>query len=101
MPSKGKIAYNLPSNNNSVVYRVGMLTLLNVNYNRNVNFTSICKLLIVLFIYDLSTLAIKMFGTGGLFMMKNAYVPEGRKKRGRVATPTSFSIINSYNIKSL
>ena len=29
------------------------------------------------------------------------YVPEGRNEGGRVATPTSFSILDSYNMKSL
>ena len=35
-----------------------------------------------------------MFGPG-------AYVPEGRIEGGRVATPTSFLIFDSYDIKSL
>jgi hypothetical protein len=34
-------------------------------------------------------------------MKQNAYVPEGRNERGRVATPTSFSIFDSYDMKSL
>ena len=37
-----------------------------------------------------------MFGPGGLFMKYNAYVPEGRNEGGRVATPTRFSIFDSY-----
>ena len=40
------------------------------------------------------TLAVKMFGPG-------AYVPEGRIEGGRVATPTSFLIFDSYDMKSL
>ena len=35
-----------------------------------------------------------MFGPG-------AYVPEGRIEGGRVATPTSFLIFDSYDMKSL
>ena len=38
---------------------------------------------------------------GGLFMKSNAYVPEGRNEEGRVAAPTSFSIFDSYEMKSL
>ena len=32
---------------------------------------------------------------------ENAYVPEGRNEGGRVATPTNFSIFDSYDMKSL
>ena len=39
-----------------------------------------------------------MFGVGGLFM---TYVPEGRNEGGRVATPTSFSMLDFYDMKSL
>jgi hypothetical protein len=42
-----------------------------------------------------------MLAQGGLFMKYYAYVPEGRNGRGRVATPTSFSIFDSYDMKSL
>ena len=42
-----------------------------------------------------------MFALGGLFMKYNAYVPEGMNKRGRVATLTSFSIFDFYDMKSL
>ena len=47
------------------------------------------------------TLPIKMFGAGGHFMMQNAYVPDGRIEQVRVVTPTSFSIFDSYDMKSL
>ena len=47
------------------------------------------------------TLAVKMFGLSGLFMKENANVPEGRNEGGRVATPTSFLIFDSYDMKSL
>ena len=43
----------------------------------------------------------RMFGVGGLFMKWIVYVPEGRNEGGRVATPTSFSIFDSYDMKSL
>ena len=46
------------------------------------------------------TLAVKMFGPGDLFMKQNAYVTEGRNEEGRFATPTSFSIYDSYDMKS-
>ena len=36
-----------------------------------------------------------------LFMMKNAYVLEGRNERGKKATPTSTSIFDFYGIKAL
>ena len=39
-----------------------------------------------------------MFAQGGLFMEYNAYVPESRNERGRVATPTIF---DSNDMKSL
>ena len=42
-----------------------------------------------------------MFGTGSLFMKENAYVPEGGNGEGRVATPTSISIFDFYDMKSL
>ena len=42
-----------------------------------------------------------MFGTGSLFMKWNAYVPEGGNEKGRVATPISISIFDSYHMKSL
>ena len=42
-----------------------------------------------------------MFGVGGLFMMLNAYVPESRNERRRVATSTNFSIFDFYDMKSL
>ena len=31
----------------------------------------------------------------------NVNFPEGRNERGRVATPTGFSIFDSYDMKSL
>ena len=49
----------------------------------------------------LCTLGLKMFGVGGLYMKLNAYVPEGRNERRRVATPTNFSIFDSYDMKRL
>ena len=40
-----------------------------------------------------------MFGMGGLFMK---YVPEGGNERGRRGgTPTSISIFDSYDMKTL
>lgn len=42
-----------------------------------------------------------MFGTGGLFIKSNGYVPEGRNEEGRVATPTSISIFDSLDMKIL
>ena len=42
-----------------------------------------------------------MFVQGGLFMKQNAYVPEGRNQKGRVATLTNFSIFDSSDMKSL
>ena len=33
-------------------------------------------------------------------MKSNAYVPESRNEGGRVAAPTSFSIFDSYDMKS-
>ena len=42
-----------------------------------------------------------MFVVGGLFMKKNAYVPEGRNEEERVATPTNFSIFDFYDMKRL
>ena len=38
-----------------------------------------------------------MFGLRGLFIKYNAYVPEGSNEEGRVATPTSFSIVDFLN----
>ena len=48
-----------------------------------------------------NTHRLKMFALGCLFMKQNAYVPENRNQWGRVATPTRFSIFNSYDMKSL
>ena len=42
-----------------------------------------------------------MFTQFSLFMMWNAYVPEGGNERGRKATPTSISIFDFYGIKAL
>ena len=42
-----------------------------------------------------------MFAQGGLFMEKNAYVPEGRNEWGKGVFPTSISIFDSYDMKSL
>ena len=42
-----------------------------------------------------------MFGPCGLIMKENAYVPEGRNERGRIATPISFLIFDFYDLKSL
>ena len=57
--------------------------------------------LCTLHMHNAYTLAIKMFGAGGHFMMQNAYVPDGRIEQVRVVTPTSFSIFDSYDMKSL
>ena len=54
-----------------------------------------------MFIIFSSTLGLKMFAQGGLFMKENAYVPEGGNGEGRVATPTSISIFDFYDMKSL
>ena len=37
----------------------------------------------------------------GLFMKQNAYVPVGRNDGGGEATPTSISIFNSHDMKTL
>ena len=42
-----------------------------------------------------------MFRQFCLFMMQNAYVPEGGNEGGRKATPTSTSIFDFYGIKAL
>ena len=42
-----------------------------------------------------------MFDPGGVFMKWNADVPEGGNEEGRVATTTSISIFDSYDMKSL
>ena len=42
-----------------------------------------------------------MFRQSGLFMKENAYVLEGGNERGRGATPTSISIFDSFDIKTL
>ena len=42
-----------------------------------------------------------MFTQFCLFMMQNAYVPEGGNERGRKATSTSISIFDFYGIKTL
>ena len=42
-----------------------------------------------------------MFDPGGLFMKQNAYVPEGGNEEGRVASPTSISIFDFNDMKSL
>ena len=48
------------------------------------------------------TLAVTLFGPSGLFMSKMpTYVPEGGNERRRVTTPTSISLIDSYDVKSL
>ena len=46
-------------------------------------------------------LVVKMFDPGGLFIQFNAYVSEDRNEIGRFATPTSCSIFDSYDTKSL
>ena len=51
--------------------------------------------------YLVRTLGLKMFAQGGLFMKKNAYVPEGVNGEGRGATPTSISIFDFYDMTSL
>ena len=48
-----------------------------------------------------NTLKSIMFGVDGLFMKYNVYVLEGGNEGGRVATPTSFSIFDSYDKKIL
>ena len=44
---------------------------------------------------------LQMFTQFCLFIMKNAYVPEGGNEEGRKATPTSISIFDFYGIKAL
>ena len=44
---------------------------------------------------------LQMFTQFCLFLLKNAYVAEGRNKGGREATPTSISIFDFYDIKTL
>ena len=44
---------------------------------------------------------LQMFRQFCLFIMQNAYVPEGRNKGERKATPTSISIFDFYGIKAL
>ena len=44
---------------------------------------------------------LQMFTQFDLFIMENAYVPVGGNERGRGATPTSISIFDSYDIKTL
>ena len=56
---------------------------------------------IFLLSYNVHTLGLKMFGTGGLFMKYNAYVPEGGNEGGRIAIPTSITFFNYYDMKSL
>ena len=46
-------------------------------------------------------LVVKMFDPGGLFIQFNAYVSEDRNEIGRFATPTSCSIFDSNDTKSL
>jgi hypothetical protein len=41
----------------------------------------------------------QIFAQGGLFMKQNANVPEGGNEGGRVATSTSISIFDSYDMK--
>ena len=48
-----------------------------------------------------STLKLNMFAQGGQFMKQNAYVSKDTNQRERVATPTNFSIFDSYDMKSL
>ena len=42
-----------------------------------------------------------MFGPGGLCYEVKYHVPEDRNEGGRVATPTSFLLFDSYDMKSL
>jgi hypothetical protein len=42
-----------------------------------------------------------MYRQFGLFILQNAFVPEGRNERGRRATPTSISKFDSFDIKTL
>ena len=42
-----------------------------------------------------------MFAQGGLFINQNAYVPEDGNEEGRVATPTSISIFDICDMKTL
>ena len=42
-----------------------------------------------------------MFAQGGLIMEYNAYVPGGGNEIGRGATPTSISIFDSSDMKTL
>jgi hypothetical protein len=48
-----------------------------------------------------NTLGTEIFAPGGLFFNQNAYVPESRNERGRVATFTSFLIFDSNDMESL
>ena len=48
------------------------------------------------------TLPVTLFGPSGLFMSKMpTYAPEGGNERRKVTTPTSISLIDSYEVKSL
>ena len=46
-------------------------------------------------------IVLHIFTQCGLFIMQNVYVPEGWNEGGRGATPTSISIFDSYDIKTL
>ena len=52
---------------------------------------------------SLIKLGTEIFALAGLFMNKNAYVPEGGNEGGRGATPTptSISIFDSYDMKTM
>ena len=43
----------------------------------------------------------KMYRQFGLFIQQNAHVPEGGIEGGREANPTSISIFDSYDMKTL
>ena len=51
--------------------------------------------------YSSTYTLLQMFRQFCLFMMQNAYVPEGRNEGGRKATPNSISIFDSYGKKTL
>ena len=57
--------------------------------------------LLIVFQAILHALGLKIFAQGGLFMKQNANVPEGGNEGGKVATPTSISIFDSYGMKRL
>ena len=43
---------------------------------------------------------LQMYRQFGLFLLYNAYVPEGENERGKGTTPTSISKFDSFDIKT-